>query len=653
MFDADLPTGQYLSCNLTIQPGSGGQTRALLTRSRIMHEQAGVTPRTLTFQPVPDNPDRIAQLVADNVITESMPVLNLYDTVRDEDLRDPQANGQELKPITAESVRELRTNGEPYRTVYSDPLTGQPLAYDYQRPDESVFARVAEQLGRAPVDGGAHVKLVDQDGQVVRSFTSRGAWYRNWMVRLCPGEDRVFVFMDSRFLVPIITPLKNKRFHLIYLMHNQHTFKERRWNSPSFENYKAVLRQIPNLDAMVNLTSRQSEDIAKKWGRTNHRFVVPNPIRPPVRPDPLPPRDPHRLAIVSRLEPQKGLADAIKAFALVREQVPDACLDLYGEGTQRKLIEGLIRELGLVDAVTMHGHDTLAQETLWTATGFLMSSVFEGYPLASLESLAHGCPVVAYDIKYGPREQIDDGVDGYLVAKGDVAAMAERAVRLLCDPVLARRMSEAAFAKADLHGHERFLRDWKTVLEGAIALKSGRTQILSGSLDVRRLALTRPVSPTLLNRVRQSTRLKRLVGSSQASDLLIQPAVTFAPLGGPDDLEVDFAATLHLEVGRNRKRIDEAVVTLTAICEADGSLADVPMSVVRSGTTFKVAARFGLNQVFDSLGSRGTAEDVHLRLRVDWRNSCWETFLGRPAVPRFEGVFGPDGELTLSRRQRT
>ena len=66
----------------------------------------------------------------------------------------------------------------------------------------------------------------------------------------------------------------------------------------------------------------------------------------------------------------------------------------------------------------MHGHDTLAQETLWTASGFLMPSVFEGYPLASLESMAHGCPVIAYDIKYGPREQIDDGVDGFLVAQG-------------------------------------------------------------------------------------------------------------------------------------------------------------------------------------------------------------------------------------------
>ncbi len=289
MSDVDLPVGQYLSCNLMIRPGSGGQTRALLTRSRILHEEGGVTPRTLILEPAPDYPDRIAQLIADNVISDSMPMLSLYDTVRGADLHNPEAVGGELKPIVAESVPELRSNGEPYRTVHHDRVTGQPLAYDYQRTDGSIYVRIAARDVPEPVDGGARVALVDQDGQVVRTFASTAAWYRDWMVELCPGDDLVFAFMDSRFLVPRITPLKNKRFHLIYVMHNQHTIGERRWNSPSIKNYEVVLRQIKNLDAMVNLTSRQSEDIAQKWGATNNRFVVPNPIRPLARPDPLPP----------------------------------------------------------------------------------------------------------------------------------------------------------------------------------------------------------------------------------------------------------------------------------------------------------------------------------------------------------------------------
>ncbi len=516
-----------------------------------------------------------------------------------------------------ETTQELYTDGSPFRIIHSDPLSGQPLGGDYQREDGSIYARIAASGVKETMDGDARVRLVDRDGQVVRSYGRRGGLYKAWMVEQCPGNDPVYVFMDSRNAVPRIAPMKHRpRFHLIYLMHNAHTVKDRRWNSPSIATYKTVLEHIKHLDAMVNLTERQSEDIAQKYGHTNNRFVVPNPIRPPARPDPMPPRDPFRLAIVARLEPQKGLADAVKAFALVRDQVPEARLDLYGDGTQRQLIEDLVDELDLRDVLTMHGHDTLAQETLWTASGFFMPSVFEGYPLASLESMAHGCPVIAYDIKYGPREQIDDGVDGFLVAKGDIEGMAERAIRLLRDPELVARMSKAAFAKAEQHNHARFLRDWKHVIEGAVALKPNRTEIISGTLKVKRL------------RVRPPGRRTRSSASGH---------------------EVRFAGDIVLTVERNEELIDEANATLTAISEADGALTEVPIEVRRKGTTFSVRSRFRTDWLFESLGAG--AKDAHLRLRVDWRNSTWETFLGPNARVHssVEATFGPDEDLILAR----
>ena len=73
-----------------------------------------------------------------------------------------------------------------------------------------------------------------------------------------------------------------------------------------------------------------------------------------------------------------------------------------------------------------------------------MTSSFEGYPLSTLESMSRGCPVVSYDIKYGPREQISDGVEGFLVPAGDVELLAQRVIELLRSPELVRRMSAAA-----------------------------------------------------------------------------------------------------------------------------------------------------------------------------------------------------------------
>ncbi len=58
-------------------------------------------------------------------------------------------------------------------------------------------------------------------------------------------------------------------------------------------------------------------------------------------------------------------------------------LDIYGDGSTRGIIEAEITKLGLEKSVILHGFDPRARETLWTATGFLMTSKFEGYPLAT------------------------------------------------------------------------------------------------------------------------------------------------------------------------------------------------------------------------------------------------------------------------------
>ena len=68
-------------------------------------------------------------------------------------------------------------------------------------------------------------------------------------------------------------------------------------------------------------------------------------------------------------------------------------LDIYGDGSQRVALEREIADQGVARSVILRGHDPRAREALWTATGFLMTSRFEGYPLATLESMSHGCPV--------------------------------------------------------------------------------------------------------------------------------------------------------------------------------------------------------------------------------------------------------------------
>ena len=385
MAEFRLPEGRYLSCNVMVKPGSGGQTRAMLQRNRIFHEEAGVSPAILAFDPATDYAERRQALIDDDLITADMCLLNMYDYYHagSDVLDDPL--GEQLAGLTgyATSV-EHYPDGSPFRTVYADRLSGQPVGHDYHRVDGSVFARphhgrrTARQAGEPRRRGGA--SLLDAVG-VVSALDAE----------LTAGDQRVFAFVDSRFVLPHVVPMRSRRFYMIYVLHNIHVRGERHWNSEIPPVYQNVFKRIQHLDALVTLTARQGEDLAQRFGATNNLFVVPNPIRPPVPPDPPSPRDPHRLAAVGRLGGQKNFGHAIQAMAIIRDRVPSARLDIYGEGNQREALTDLIARLDLAEAVTLHGHVVGAQDKLWTATALLMPSRFEGYPLASLESLAHGC----------------------------------------------------------------------------------------------------------------------------------------------------------------------------------------------------------------------------------------------------------------------
>ncbi len=108
--------------------------------------------------------------------------------------------------------------------------------------------------------------------------------------------------------------------------------------------------------------------------------------------------------------------------------VPDATLDIYGEGPERDRLQALIDELGLGAHVALRGHTDAAARVLREAMAYLSTSAYEGQGLSIVEALADGCPVVSYDAPYGPRELLAQG-GGILVPDGDEAALADALVR--------------------------------------------------------------------------------------------------------------------------------------------------------------------------------------------------------------------------------
>lgn len=360
------------------------------------------------------------------------------------------------------------------------------------------------------------------------------------------------------------------------------------------------------MDAMVTLTERQRQDIALRRGNTENLFVVPNPVDMPTAPSPEVTRDPRRIAVVARLEPQKRLGHALRAFARVLESVPDAHFDIYGRGPLSATLAQLARELGIEASVTLHGHDPNAREALWRATALVMTSRYEGYPLAVLESMSHGCPVVSYDVKYGPREQISDGVDGFLVAPGDTDALAGRLVQLLESPDLAQRMSRAATEKAKQHGKDQFVSDWAAVLEKAVEMKPRRTRLVGVDLDVQSLTVG-------------AGRGRGLVG--------LRPATPAGRL--PPTATLRLEAALRVQTQGPVDDLASARVELDAVLPKSGAVVGLPVDSTLEGSTFRVRSDVSLREQLPP--GDGPAGPVRLRLRLVWRNSVWQGWLHRPS----------------------
>ena len=144
---------------------------------------------------------------------------------------------------------------------------------------------------------------------------------------------------------------------------------------------------------------------------------------------------------IATFTPAKGHAAVLECLARVRLDVPGVRAVLAGDGPCRSWVAQRARALGLDGAVVLPGPvDPFA--TLAAFDVLVSASVTEGVPLAILEAMSQGLPVVATAVG-GVPEAVVHGETGLLVAPGDVDGLARRLVEVLADPRLARRLGEA------------------------------------------------------------------------------------------------------------------------------------------------------------------------------------------------------------------
>ncbi len=176
-----------------------------------------------------------------------------------------------------------------------------------------------------------------------------------------------------------------------------------------------------------------------------------------------------RIMTVGRLEHQKGYDRLIKVARFVLPKHPDWEWHLYGEGTQQQKIEKAIEKCGLGKQLILKGHFENLVSEYQNYSFFVMSSYFEGLPLALLEAKANHLPLISFDIMTGPSEMIEDGVNGYLIEDGDIMGMAQKVETLMDNEQLCQQFSEHAYDGIEKFQKQTILARWNKLIKKVLA----------------------------------------------------------------------------------------------------------------------------------------------------------------------------------------
>jgi len=229
-----------------------------------------------------------------------------------------------------------------------------------------------------------------------------------------------------------------------------------------------LFTSLTSFNKVVFLTEEQQKDVESLYDVNENKFtVIPHPAKQVSLIDEKKNNEQYNsyLAVtLARYESQKRLDYAIRAFKIVVDKLPNAEYHIYGFGKLEAELKRLIKELKLEENVKLKGFTTDASNTYRSAACSILTSDFEGFGMVLTESLASGTPVVSFDLKYGPKDIIRDGIDGYLVEKGNIEDLAEKVIKIMENPKIRQEISHNALEVNNRFSVESYSNNWVNLL---------------------------------------------------------------------------------------------------------------------------------------------------------------------------------------------
>jgi glycosyltransferase involved in cell wall biosynthesis len=267
---------------------------------------------------------------------------------------------------------------------------------------DGVRAEVAPLRHQADVAGAARVARLARGADVVHAHDRRAGLWTRIGPRPSRGGVRIYTThgLPEPYLPPPAGPSRpGLRATLLY------------------RGLDAALSV--RCDAIVVPSRAIARALIERVGYPAGKIVVvPNGIEPPAQTGV---DEGGLIGTLSLLEPVKGLEVFLRAAALLAERHPDWRFAVYGSGSQAGPLKALAAELGVAELVRWPGF-VPSEQALRTLGVFVICSYVENAPLALLEAMAGGVPVVASSV--GGIPEIADEQVARMIAPGDPQALA-------------------------------------------------------------------------------------------------------------------------------------------------------------------------------------------------------------------------------------